>query len=57
MANEGDRNTLEGEYKEEGKREEKTIGRIINQDGKFSRKGYPKQTSFGYRIFYKFYNL
>ena len=32
MANEGDRNTLEGEYKEEGKREEKTIGRIINQD-------------------------
>ena len=30
---------------------------ILYDIGKFSRKGYPKQTSFGYRIFYKFYNL
>ena len=27
------------------------------KDGKFSRKWYPKQTSIGYRIFYKFSNL
>ena len=33
------------------------ISRYLKTNGKFSRKGYPKQTSFGYRIFYKFYNL
>ena len=32
MANEGDQNNFGGENEEEGKREEKTIGRIINQD-------------------------
>ena len=32
MANKGGQNTFGGENEEEGKREEKTIGRIINQD-------------------------